>query len=412
MMTLRSQAPMTEPYSGESPVVSVVMLTTVIALIAFGVVMVYSASAVWASRTYDNAQYCLLRQAIYAALGIGIILLISRINYRHYQSLSYLVLGVAVLLMTYTAFGFGHRSGGAVRWLNIGWFHIQPAEIAKLSVIMWLADSLSRKRERIRSFSIGFLPHVLIAGVMMLLCLRQPDFGSAVMIALLTFVMLFTAGARLGYILGGCIVGAPIAWGLIVSSEYRLRRIQSFLDPFEHRYDEGYQVAESLISFGSGGVLGRGLGDGHQKLFFLPEAHTDFISAIIGEEFGFVGVCLLLAAFACLAACGFIIAQRARDDHGTYLATGITLFLSMQVLINLAVAMGMVPTKGLVLPFISYGGSSLLVNCTAVAMLLSIARSAPLQVDNKSMRDNAPAARARWLAWIPYASARQRGRTA
>jgi cell division protein FtsW len=270
--------------------------------------------------------------------------------------------------------GYGRSAGGAARWIQLGPINIQPAEIAKVALILWLAYSLSKKRLQIRSFTVGFLPHALVAGLLMMLCLKQPDFGSAVMIGLLTFILLFSAGAKTGYLLGSMLFAAPVAYALIASSEYRMRRIQAFIDPFAHRYDVGYQISESLMSFGSGGATGVGIGDSRQKLFFLPEAHTDFISAIIGEELGFVGVVTLLAVFVLVVVRGLRAAFRAADDYGAYLAVGITMFVGAQAITNLAVAMGMLPTKGLVLPFVSYGGSSLIVNCAAVGILLNVSR--------------------------------------
>jgi len=276
--------------------------------------------------------------------------------------------------MLYVAAGFGHAAGGAARWIAVGPIHVQPAEIAKVAIIFWLAYSLSKKADKIRSFSVGFLPHALMAGFLMLLCLKQPDFGSAVMIALLTFVLLFTAGAKTGYIFGAVVAFAPIAWALVTRSEYRMRRIEAFLDPFAHRLDVGYQISESLMSFGTGGLWGVGLGDSRQKLFFLPEAHTDFIAAIVGEELGLVGIVALVVAYAIVVWRGLRAAWRATDDYGTYLAVGISLFIGFQACTNLAVVMGLVPTKGLALPFLSYGGSSLLVNCAAVGVLLNVSR--------------------------------------
>lgn len=208
----------------------------------------------------------------------------------------------------------------------------------------------------------------------MLLCLAQPDFGSAVMIALLTFVVLFAAGAKAGYLLGCVLIALPVGYAAIASSPYRMRRIKAFLEPFEHRQGAGYQITESLMSFGSGGWTGVGLGDGRQKLLFLPEAHTDFISAIIGEELGFIGVILLSAAFAWIVFRGLRAAWRAQDDYAGYLAAGMTLFIGLQAFTNLAVAMGLLPTKGLALPFVSYGGSSLLVNAAAAGIILNTSR--------------------------------------
>ncbi len=351
-----------------------VLYGTVIALIAFGVVMVYSASAVFASQRYDNAYFFLMRQGIFALVALPMMVAIARIDYHRYRPFTYPLLGVVVMLLAIVGLGFGHSAGGAARWISIGPFHVQPAEMAKVVLIFWLAHSLGKKGEKIKTFSVGFLPHVLVAGFLMVLCLAQPDFGSAVMIGLLTFILLFTAGARLGYILGAGILALPIVYALIASSPYRMRRILSFLEPFQHRQGAGYQVAESLLSFGSGGLTGVGIGDSRQKLFYLPEAHTDFISAIIGEELGFIGLSLLIVAFLIVFVRGIRAAFRAADPYGTYLAVGITMFLGMQAFTNLAVAMGLVPTKGLVLPFISYGGSSLLVNAAAVGVLLNVSR--------------------------------------
>jgi cell division protein FtsW len=284
----------------------------------------------------------------------------------------------SLALLCMTAFGFGKRVGGASRWIEIFGIHVQPAEIAKVTLICWLAYSLSKKRERMRTFSVGFLPHVLVAALLMLLCLLQPDFGSAVMVALLTFVMLFTAGARLGYMLGAALLALPIAIHLIAGSEYRMRRIAAYTSPFQYRYGAGYQIAESLMSFGAGGPTGIGIGDSRQKLFFLPEAHTDFISAIIGEELGFVGFAIMVATYLLVLHRGLRAAFRATDEYGTYLASGLSLFVGMQAFTNLAVALGLLPTKGLVLPFVSYGGSALLVNCAAIGILLNVSR--PRQV--------------------------------
>jgi len=351
-----------------------VLTAVVVALVAFGVVMVFSASAVFASQRYEDPFHFLGRQGVFALVGLFTMLAVARIDYHRYRALTYPALGFAVLLLMVVALGFGRAAGGAARWIQVGPVNVQPAEMAKLALILWLAYSLSKKAERIRSFEVGFLPHVLMAGALMLLCLKQPDFGSAVMIGLLTFVLLFAAGARLGYLLGAILLALPIVYLLVAMSPYRMRRIAAFLEPFEHRYDIGYQIVESLMSFGAGGVTGVGIGDSRQKLLFLPEAHTDFISAIVGEELGFLGMIVLFVLFAVVVVRGLRVAANAADDYGTYLATGITVFIGLQAFANLAVAMGMLPTKGLVLPFISYGGSSLLVNCAAIGIVLNVSR--------------------------------------
>jgi len=352
----------------------VTLAATLVGLIAFGVVMVYSASAVYANNMFGNGFHFLIRQTIFAAAAFVVLVVFTRVNISLLRRSTYPVLLIAVLLMIAVALGFGRSAGGATRWLAIGPVNVQPAELAKLAMIMWLAHSLAKKSNRVRTFSIGFLPHVLVAGLLMLLCLAQPDFGSAVMIALLTFVVLFAAGAKAGYLLGCVLLAVPVGYAAIASSPYRMRRITAFLEPFEHRQGAGYQITESLMSFGSGGWTGVGLGDGRQKLLFLPEAHTDFISAIIGEELGFIGVVLLCAAFAWVVFRGLRAAWRAQDEYAGYLAAGMTLFIGLQAFTNLAVAMGLLPTKGLALPFVSYGGSSLLVNAAAAGIILNTSR--------------------------------------
>jgi cell division protein FtsW len=353
-----------------------VILGITIALIAFGVVMVFSGSAVFAQQRFGNGYYFLVRQAAYAAVAVPLMLGLSRLDHRRFRVFSYPALLASTALLVWVALGFGHRVGGAARWITVGPVHVQPAETAKLAMILWLAASLSKKQEAIRTFKVGILPHVLVMVVLSILCLCQPDFGSAVMIVALTVVLLFCAGAKVGPIalvtMGLGALGALLVW----THPYRMRRIEAFLDPFGHRRDAGYQIAESILAFGSGGATGVGIGDSRQKLFFLPEVHTDFISAIVGEELGFVGVALLVLAFTWIVVRGVRIAFAAADDYGAFLAVGVSMFVGLQALTNLGVAMGMLPTKGLVLPFVSYGGSALLVNAAAMGILLSVSRTA------------------------------------
>jgi cell division protein FtsW len=284
------------------------------------------------------------------------------------------MLAGTVALLVLVIVGFGRSGGGAARWLRIGPVALQPAELAKVTVVLWLAHSLSKKHEKIKTFTVGFLPHLLMVGFLVILCLKQPDFGSSVVLLLLTFTLLFVAGAKTGYLLGAIVLALPVAIHLVMGSAYRRRRWEAFVDPWAHRHDISYQLVESLMSFGAGGPTGLGLGDSRQKLFFLPEAHTDFIGAIIGEELGFVGMCCLLSAYAFMVYRGIKIALEAADDYGTYVAFGISTLFSLQVIINLGVAMGVLPTKGLTLPLVSYGGSSLCINLAAIGILLSISR--------------------------------------
>jgi cell division protein FtsW len=350
-----------------------VLAAAAIGLLGFGVVMVYSASIIEATTVFRNPQYFLVRQSIFAATGLVIILTVSRIDVHKLKPFTYPILGVVTLLMLLTVVGFGRTGGGAARWLAVGPVHVQPSEMAKLALILWLAYSLEKKREKMKSFSIGMLPHFIMAGLLMLLCLKQPDFGGAVVLLFLTFALLFVAGARLGYLLGAAIVGVMFAAWAVRSSSYRWVRIIAWSNMGEHRQDLAYQPFQSVMSFGSGEVTGLGLGKGLQVLY-LPEAHTDFVSAIIGEELGFIGIVGLCAVFLLVVARGIRAALAAEDDYSSYIAFGISVLFGAQTLVNLAVSMAMLPTKGLTLPFISYGGSSLLVSSAAMGILLAISR--------------------------------------
>jgi cell division protein FtsW len=284
-----------------------------------------------------------------------------------------------------TIVGFGHRAGNAYRWLAVGPIHIQPSETAKIALVLWLSYSLSKKGDNVRGFFVGFVPHMLVMGVLAALCLKQPDFGSAVVLVLLTLTMLFVAGVRLRYIASFSGLFAVGAFALVRSSAYRWGRLLSWLDMDQHRQGLAYQPFQSVMSFGSGGLFGLGLGRGLQVLY-LPEAHTDFVAAIIGEELGFVGLMGMCGVYTLVVARGVRVAMNAPDDYGAYIAFGLSALLGMQVLTNLAVAMAILPTKGLTLPFVSYGGSSLLVSAGAIGVLLNISRKRPLEQPPKATR--------------------------
>ncbi len=350
-----------------------VLAAAIIALVGFGIVMVYSASAIEATVRHGDPEFFLKRQGMFGLIGVVVMWVVSRIDYHRLRSLTYPVLGSVTVLMVLTVIGLGVRRGGASRWLAAGPILIQPAEMAKLALVLWLAYSLAKKAEKVKSFTVGFVPHVLMAGALILLCLKQPDFGSAVVIAFLTFTLLFVAGARISYLLGGAIALTGIGAQLIMTRSYRVARLEAYLDIAKHRQDIAYQPFQSVMSFGSGEISGLGLGRGLQVLY-LPEAHNDFIAAIIGEELGFLGILALAGVFLLIVARGVRAAFRSPDDFGSYLAFGISAMLGIQALVNMAVAMAILPTKGLTLPFISYGGSSLLVNAAAAGVLLNISR--------------------------------------
>jgi len=353
------------------PILAAVLVT----LIAFGVVMVYSASAVEATVQYKDPQYFLKRQVSFGFVGLLLMWGISRVDYHTYKKLTYPILAGVVFLLIAAVAGLGHKGGGATRWIAVGPVHIQPAELAKMAIVIWLAYSLAKKGDDVKSFSIGFVPHMIMAGFLMLLCLKQPDFGSGVVLLLLTFTMMFIAGAKVGYILFALILGSVAGGAIVRFKEYRWQRVVAWLDMEAHRQDLAYQPFQARMSFGSGGTFGLGLGKGLQVLY-LPEAHTDFVGAVVGEELGFVGVAALCLAYVVLVSRGVKAAVKAPDDYGTYLAFGLSTLFALHALINLAMAMSLLPTKGLTLPFMSYGGSSLLVNSMAAGILLNISRHA------------------------------------
>lgn len=357
---------------GEKPV-DVVLAAIIVALIAFGVVMVYSASAVQATLHLHDPQYFLKKQAAYGAVSLVIFFALGAIDYHKLYKLTYPVLGFVGLLLVLCVVGLGHSGGGATRWLALGPIHIQPAEMSKLALVCWLSYSLAKKGGEVKSFTVGFLPHLLVAGLYMLLCMKQPDFGSSVVLLLLTFTMLFVAGAKVGYLMGAGIMGGIFAVLSVMSKQYRLARYLAWQNMDQHRADLAYQPFQSVMAFGSGGTWGAGIGKGLQTLY-LPESHNDFIAAIIGEELGFVGILGLCIVFLALVARGVRAAYRAPDDYGSYLAFGISTMFGVQALVNLCVALAIVPTKGLALPFLSFGGSSLLVNAAAAGILLNVSR--------------------------------------
>jgi cell division protein FtsW len=359
--------------AGRTGPVDPVLAAITIALIGFGVVMVYSSSVIEATVVFRDPQYFLKRQAMYGAFSLALVWVLSRLDSHKLKPLTYPILGGTAGLLVLSVIGFGHSGGGATRWLALGPIHIQPSEAAKLALILWLAYSLEKKREKVKSFSVGMLPHLIMAGGLMLLCLKQPDFGGAVVLLFLTFTLLFVAGARSSYLLGVGVLGSAAAAWLVRFTGYRWERMLAWFNMNEHRQDLAYQPFQAVMSFGSGQGTGLGLGKGLQVLY-LPEAHTDFIAAIIGEELGFIGVLALAAVFLVIVARGVKTALSAEDDFGSYMAFGISMLFGVQAVANLAVAMALLPTKGLTLPFISYGGSSLMVNAAAMGILLNITR--------------------------------------
>jgi cell division protein FtsW len=353
-----------------------VLVGTVLLLLAFGMVMVFSSGAVFAAKKYGDGAYFLKRELIYAALGLVAMSLATRIDYSLYRRVAYPLLFVSILCLA-VVLKVGSRAGGAIRWFRLGPLSFQPSELAKFALAVYLAALLARKAEKVRVFSVGFLPPLVITGLLMGLLLKQPDLGTAVIFGCVALGLLCVAGTKTSYLILAVLVAAPAGWKFIVSTPFRMRRMLAFLDPWAFRRDVGYQITESLISVGSGGVTGLGLGDGRQKLFFLPEAHTDFILSIVGEELGLIGIGFVVVAFSVLVWRGLRAAFRARDVFGCYLAFGITAMFGLQALVNIGVVLGSLPTKGLPLPFISYGGTSLVVSLFMAGVLANISARNP-----------------------------------
>ena len=349
------------------------LLFPVLFLVGIGIVMVYSASSALALKKYGSDYYFLKKQALFSLVGIVALVICRHIPYRLYRSLPYLLLALALTLLGAIKFSeFGLSAGGSARWLRLGPLSFQPSEFARFALIIYLAYSLSKKMDQIKDFYIGFVPHVVVLGIFTALIILQPDFGSAAILWGLTWIMLFAGGVRILHLLSPLVVIAPLGYLFMVSEPYRVQRLISFWNPWKYASSQGYQAIHSLLAFGTGGIWGTGIGKGYQKLFYLPEPHTDFIFSVIGEELGLMGVTITIILYALILWRGIGIARNAPDAFGALIALGLTSAMAIQVCINMGVALGLLPTKGLTLPFLSYGGTSLLMSMASVGVLLNI----------------------------------------
>lgn len=380
-MSQRSAGTLTLPWTTASPRAtkrvamdhSLLIITIILALV--GLVMVFSASAVVAGNRFHDPGYFLKRQLAWLAFGFLLLHLASHIDYVWWKRLSIPLLGLTVVLLVMVLIpSLGVSAKGARRWLRLGPISVQPAEIAKLVAVMYLAAYLTKKEDRLTGFLSGLAPALLVIGVLGGLVLLEPDLGTVVVMGSVAIGLLFLGGARLSHLLSLGLCAVPAVLVLVLSSSYRRQRLMTFLAPWKDASDAGFQITQSFLAFGSGGLFGVGLGEGKQKLFFLPEAHTDFVLALVGEELGLIGTGVIILLFALFAIRGFQVAARARMPFGRYLGMGITLLIGVQALINACVVTGLVPTKGLTLPFVSYGGSSLVTCMFGVGILLNISR--------------------------------------
>lgn len=364
--------------------IDVVLLGLVFALVVFGLIMVYSSSFIYAQERTGDGFAFIKKQLIFSVLGFIALFSAAQVPYRKWADWAYPFALVSTALLAIVLIpGVGTRVLGAQRWLKIGPVSIQPSEIAKFAMILFVARQLEKKNNQLHRFVPGVLSNFIIPLPAMILLLLQPDFGSTVMITVVIFLMMFLAGVKKRYLFSITLFGGGLAAALILGSSYRRARLMTFLDPWQDPLGKGFQVLQSMLGVHNGSLFGAGLGNGKEKLFYLPEAHNDFIFAVIGEELGFVGILAVICAFCFFIYRGLKIASHSwegqRDRFGALAATGITLALGLQAFVNMGVVLGLLPTKGLTLPFVSYGGSALIVDLFIVGILLNISKGSEKQ---------------------------------
>ena len=352
------------------------LFTATLLLVCTSVVMVYSASAVLALDKNHDPYLYLVKQATWALLGLLLVPIVMRVDYRTYRQPTFIWAGVGVVGLALVAVLFGHPINGASRWLGVGPLGVQPSELAKIVVIVFIAAVLERRMDQISESPKALIPIGVVLAALVGLILAEPDLGTAVSLLMIAAVMLFASGISYKYIVGLVLTGVPAFAVLIAASPYRMRRVKSFLNPWVDPLGDGYQMVQSMIAVGTGGVTGRGLMGGVQKLFYLPEPHNDFIYSVIAEELGLIGATVVLACFCVITWRGLRTALRAPDRFGAFLAIGLTTMVAFQAFFNISVVLGLVPPKGIPLPFVSYGGSSLLINLVGMGILLNVSQHA------------------------------------
>ena len=371
----------------------------VVLLVGLGLVMVYSASSVLSMVQYGKSTVFFSGQLTRAVVGFAAMIVLAALDYRIWEKLSKPLLWLAILLLVVPALGLWPsltpQINGARRWIVLPGFQFQPLALARLALVVWMAATIARKGARLDRFSDGLGPLIAVPAVMGGLLLLQPDFKGASMLLALAGIMLFLGGVRLRYLAGLAGAGIPILAVALVIEPYRLERLRSYFDPGSDTQGLSYQIHQSLISLGSGGWFGVGLGASKQKFAFLPAAYNDFIFSILGEELGVLGTVLVLAAFLYLGWLGYRVARRAPDAFGFLLASGATTIVVMAALVNMGVATATLPTTGLTLPFISYGGTELVVQLAMMGILLSVSRDA-VEDPTRSRRDTGPSPRGSW----------------
>lgn len=363
--------------AGRELVVDKLLLAVVIGLVLFGTIMVYSASAVLAQKQHDGNQfYYLFRQGGWVVIGLIAMLFGLSFDYRRYNHRNLILVALAVTAILLCAVFLFPKVNGSHRWIRFGFLSLQPSELSKLALIAYLGHFFEKQARDMESFKQTFLPAALVSGAFIVLVGGESDFGTALMLSVIFIAMAYQAGIRLLHLFGIGALAVPAAVCMVLFVDWRLQRVLDFLDPWKNQSTSSYQVVQSMIAFGSGGTDGVGFAQSKQKLFFLPAAHTDFIFSVIGEELGLVGTITLLTLFAIIAWRGFRAARYAPDLFGQLLAVGITVMLTAQACFNMSVTLSLVPNKGIPLPFISSGGSSLAISMFAAGVLLNVSKHA------------------------------------
>jgi cell division protein FtsW len=350
-----------------------ILILAILLLVGVGILMVYSTSYIVAMERFGDEYFFFKKHLFFSVIGFFCFLVTMYLPYKSYKRFAYPILLAAIILL-FLVFveGIGVKINGASRWINLGPIRFQPSELAKVAVVIFLAYSLEAKGDKIKTFSLGLLPHVLIPALPVILIYMEPDLGTTLVMSAVIFIMMYIAGVRLKHLLSIILPALLVLYLMITTVGYRMERILTFLNPWRDPTGSGFQMVHSLMAIGSGGLYGVGLGEGRQKLFYLPEAHTDFIFSVIGEELGIIGVGLLIFLYALFLICGLKAALKSVDLFGTYLAVGPRSLVILQAIVNMGVVMGLLPAKGLPLPFVSYGGTSLVVNMAIAGMLLNI----------------------------------------
>ncbi|MBE3572253.1 MAG: putative lipid II flippase FtsW [Moorella humiferrea] len=351
------------------------ILLPCVLLLGIGIVMIFSASALTSTYSYGDPYFFFKRQMIWAALGLGGLFFTMQFDYTYLRRLAAPFLGVAIVLLILVLL-IGTTSRGSSRWLGIGSLSFQPSEIIKLAMVIFLANSLAQNRRYLNNLVQGIGPYLALMAFVCLLILAQPDLGTAVAVAGTTYLMLTVGGADKRYLALLAVLGVAAVGLAIAIAPYRMARFTAFLNPWADPQGNGWQTIQSLLAIGSGGLFGTGLGEGRQKLYYLPENHTDFIFAILSEELGFIGAAFVVILFLLLIWRGFQTAFKAPDTFGSLLAAGLTIMLALQAFLNMGVVTGMLPVTGITLPLLSYGGSSLIFTLVGIGILLNISRYA------------------------------------